>query len=491
MKILFSWLAVNNDINRDDNGKFIGINHDGPNFNMHKYFYNPDDEKEYDKHILLYSDKRNEQGAIRVKNDIQKEFTGHKVEIWNMEIRDVIDITEIKPKIEALLMEYDNDEIDLFVSPGTPAMTVAWYICHTTLGLKTRLLQLRPSSKTKSGKPELLDINIEKSETPYTSIVKEKNLHERDKRDPDYLITDTIKPIYKKAELIAETDRVTVLINGETGTGKEHLAKYIHDNSIRKNKPYVTINCSAFNDQLLESRLFGYKKGAFTGADKDTEGLFRQADGGTIFLDEIGDISSYMQQALLRVIQEKEIQPIGGKTQKVDVRIISATNKDLVKLCKEGKFRWDLYFRLVVAELEMPTLIERGPHEIEEMLNHFLKTKRKELRKPDIHKIGREAKQFLRNYTWPGNVRELENLVETLYVYCKDTVTPNDIPKRFKEIPEEASLLWKDAEKKHIEKVLKIKKGNQRQAQFALGYKAINTLRKKIKEYNIEVEMLK
>ena len=145
---------------------------------------------------------------------------------------------------------------------------------------------------------------------------------------------------------MAQTDDVTVLILGESGTGKENLAKYIHKNSIRKEKPYITVNCSAFNDQLLESRLFGYKKGAFTGADKDTIGLFEMADEGTIFLDEIGYISPYMQQSLLRVLQEKEIMPLCGKPKKVDVRIIAATNQNLVKLCEEKHFRWDLYYRL-------------------------------------------------------------------------------------------------------------------------------------------------
>jgi transcriptional regulator with PAS, ATPase and Fis domain len=233
--------------------------------------------------------------------------------------------------------------------------------------------------------------------------------------------------------------------------------------------------------------MFGYKKGAFTGAYKDTPGLFEKADGGTVFLDEVGDISPYMQQALLRVIQEKEIQPIGGKPQKVDVRIISATNQDLVSHCESRDFRWDLYYRLAVAELEVPTLKERGPDEIKEMIHYFLKQKKKELKKQRMLKIDKDALQFLLNYPYPGNIRELENLVESLYVFCDERVTLSDIPARFSNIPAEESLHWKDAEKAHIKRVLKLKNGNQRQAWLALGYGSLNTLKKKIEEYGIEV----
>lgn len=485
MKTLISWLAYQNDFIRDkETGALIEVNLNGPNYGMHKHFY------DYDRHILLHSGKGDETGTEMLKNVILEKFPDHIIEPVDMEIGDVIDLAEIKPKVEAKLMEIADDEIDIFFSPGTSAMQVTWYICHTTLNLSTRLIQTRPAQKSKIGKPELLEIDVEKTTTPITSVLKEISLEKRGIQE-DYLITDSIKPIYDNAEKIAQTDKVTVLIQGETGTGKENLARHIHDNSIRKHKPYITINCSAFHDQLLESRLFGYVKGAFTGADKDTKGLFEQAEGGTIFLDEIGDISPYMQQALLRVIHEKEIQPIGGKAKKVNVRIITATNKNLTELCQNGKFRWDLYYRLAVTELELPSLQERGTNEIKQYLDFLLKKKQEDLKKDKVIELDKETIQFLLNYPWPGNIRELENLVETLYVYYDEKVTIKEIPERFKIIPEEKSLLWKDIEKKHIEKILKLKKGNQRQACIAIGYKSINTFVSRLKEHGIQPDVYK
>jgi transcriptional regulator with PAS, ATPase and Fis domain len=481
MKILISWLAYNTDFNKD--GKVDLEN--SPNFNMHKLFWN------FDKHFILSSAKEDDTRMIILENQLKRSFPYHVLEVMYMNINDVISIPEIKTKVESLLVSFKYDDITIYFSPGTSAMQVSWYICHTSLGLKTKLVQVRPAAKSKKKQPELSEIITEQSAVPVTSIFKEQLFDKATDGKPisdDYLITDSLKDVYSKADKIAQTDKVTVLINGETGTGKEHLAKYIHSNSIRKSKPYITVNCSAFNDELLAAQLFGYKKGAFTGAEKDTKGLFEEADGGTIFLDEISDISPRLQQTLLRVLQQKEIQPLQDKPHKVDVRVIAATNKELSELCHDGKFRWDLFYRLAIAELELPTLQNRGSKELDEMINYFLIRKREELRKKLVLKIDTEVLQFMHNYSWPGNIRELENLIETLYVFCDKDVTIKDIPERFKESDSETSLRWEDVEKAHIEKVLRLKKGNQRQAWLALGYGSINTLRKKIMEYQIEVE---
>lgn len=482
MKTLVSWLAYNNDFERTpESGAVKGVKKDGPNFNMHKYFWT------YDRHIILHSGKGDKTGVEMLINAIIRDYPEHLVESINMGIDDPINLSEIKPKVETILMDISKDEIDIFASPGTPTMQVAWYICHTTLKLNTRIIQARPAEKSKSGKPDLLVMEIEQSSAPITMVIKEKLMQDRGMRE-DYKITPSIKSVYTMAGLVAQNDLTTVQIQGETGTGKEHLARYIHENSPRKKKPFETINCSAFGDSLLESRLFGYKKGSFTGAEKDMPGLFERANGGTIFLDEIGDISPYMQQSLLRVIQEKEIQPVGGATSKINVRIISATNKNLDEMCRNGRFRWDLYYRLVVTELKLPNLLERGSEELEELISFFLKKKQQDMKKNKPLSISPEAHQFLLSYPWPGNVRELENLIESLYACCPETVKVSDIPSRFKNIPIEESLRWEDVEKRLIEKALRLKKGNQRQAWKVLGYKAINTLRSKIKEYNIIIE---
>jgi transcriptional regulator with PAS, ATPase and Fis domain len=481
MKTLISWLAYNNDFKRDsENGALKGVNKDGPNFNMHKHFW------KYDRHIILYSGKGDKIGAEMLINAIVNEYHDHILEKSEMGINDPINLAEIKPKVESCLMDISEDEIDIFASPGTPTMQVAWYICHTGLKLKTRIIQMRSAAKSKTGKPDLLVMEIEQSPTPITMVIKEKLIQERGMRE-DYKITSSIKPVYDQARLVAQNDMTTVLIQGATGTGKEHLARYIHDNSPRKKKAFIPVNCSAFGDNLLESRLFGYKKGSFTGADKDTAGLFEQAGGGTIFLDEIGDISLYMQQTLLRVIQEKEIQPIGGSALKVNVRVISATNRDLYNMCREGKFRWDLYYRLVVTELLLPGLLERGFEDLTEMISFFISRKQHEMKKEKPLKMNKEVTNLLLNYNWPGNIRELENLIENLYA-CSPSgeISVGDIPSRFRNLMSEESLRWQDVEKCHIEKVLRLKKGNQRQAWIALGYGSINTLRNKIAEYGLE-----
>jgi transcriptional regulator with PAS, ATPase and Fis domain len=473
MKILISWVARNNDFK---DGKAIK---EGPVFQFHEHFFN------HDKHIILYATNGDETRVKHLESLILRNFKERVLELECLNVSDPINVNEIKTKIETFLLRHSKDEIDIFISPGTPAMQVSWYLCHMNLGLQTTLYQTRAAEFTESKKPELIKVDIAKSTVPVTSILFEESVEENE-RETDYIITDSIKQIYDNAKLIAQTDQVTALILGESGTGKEHLAHFIHQNSVRRNREYLTVNCSALSDQLLESRLFGYRKGAFTGADKNTPGLLEEANGGTIFLDEIGDISPYMQQSLLRVLQSKEIMPIGGKSVQVDVRIIAATNKNLPKMCEEGKFRWDLYYRLSVVELMLPTLQKRGKGDLQELINFFLGKKKKQLQKGKKLQFTKEAMQVLLNYHYPGNIRELENLIARLYVYHDEKVDLNNLPEHLSLTPMEQPLNWAYVEKEHIKKVLKLKNGNQRQTAIALGI-VENTLRKKMEEYKIEI----
>ncbi|MFN6014206.1 MAG: RNA repair transcriptional activator RtcR family protein, partial [Flavobacteriales bacterium] len=345
MKTLISWY---------DKADFADskVNPEGPTVSYHAHFY------KHDRHIIL-SAKKNEESDLagtHLYTTLKRLFPDRKIEFLYLDIQDPIDHREIQAKVHPVLASLKDDEIDIFVSPGTPAMQVVWYLAHMSMNLNTTLYQTRPARFTaKKDKPELIKIQMERSSLGMTALYHQEEVKRSSQEG--YYLTPSIEKIYENARKVAQTDEVTVLILGASGTGKENLAKHIHKNSIRADKPYIAINCSAFNDSLLESRLFGYKKGAFTGADKDTVGLFEQADEGTIFLDEIGDISPYMQQSLLRVLQEKEIMPVGGKAKKVDVRVIAATNQQLVQRCEEGKFRWDLYYRLSVVELDLPTLM--------------------------------------------------------------------------------------------------------------------------------------
>ncbi|OPJ57557.1 sigma 54-interacting transcriptional regulator [Clostridium oryzae] len=220
----------------------------------------------------------------------------------------------------------------------------------------------------------------------------------------------------------------TVLIRGESGTGKELVAKAIHNNSNRKDKPFIRVNCAAIPENLLESELFGYEKGAFTGAVKNKPGKFALADGGTIFLDEIGDMPISMQVKLLRVLQEKEFESVGGiVTQKVDTRVIAATNRPLEEMLKSGEFREDLYYRLNVITIMLPPLKSRK-EDICELTEYFIKKINKKLDK-NIKGISKEALNYLHDYNWPGNIRELENIIERAINMCESSViTEKDLP---------------------------------------------------------------
>lgn len=236
-----------------------------------------------------------------------------------------------------------------------------------------------------------------------------------------------MQEIYSTIEAIAPTNS-TVLVLGESGTGKELVARAIHRRSLRKEKPFVVINCAAIPEQLLESELFGHKRGSFTGAVGDKRGLFEEADGGTVFLDEIGELPAPTQVKLLRVLQEGEVRPVGSNVSKhVDVRLLSATNRDLEALVKAGSFREDLYYRINVIYLSLPPLRDRQ-EDISLLAYHFLKKYSDKLKKP-IEKISIDALQALQNHNWVGNVRELENVIERASVLVNgDTITARELP---------------------------------------------------------------
>lgn len=482
MKTLISWIATMHDFTRNPSTKQIsGINESGPTFNFHKDFF------DHDRHIILSSEKGDNPDPYmeKLRTVLGVKYPDRNIETRYLDVTDVIDIPQIKTKVESLLLrECKDDDINIFYSPGTSAMQISWYLIHASGLLNTRLFQVRPQNHSKTGKAELLQMQILKSTIPSGSVIKEESVVNHKE---EYLITDTLKPIYDRAEMIAKADQVTTLIYGESGTGKEHLANFIHQNSVRNDKLFIAINCSAFTDELLESRLFGHTKGSFTGAIADHRGLLEEAQGGTVFLDEIGDISPYMQQLLLRVIQEKKILKIGDtKEKKIDVRIIAATNKDLPILCGEGIFRWDLFYRLAVTELTLPPLRDRGMIEKKELIDFFIESKRKLFKRSKKLRLGKDMEQFILNYPFPGNVREVENLIENLYVFNNDVVLQDTLPARLLNPTDEFKLDLKTAEKLHIIKVLKIAK-NKQQASKLLGC-VINTLEKKIKDYEIKID---
>jgi DNA-binding NtrC family response regulator len=306
----------------------------------------------------------------------------------------------------------------------------------------------------------------------------------------------------KMQEVLRQVDKIagsdaTILIRGESGTGKELIARAIHYNSPRKNKELMELNCSSIPESLLESELFGYEKGAFTGAHKQMKGKFETADGGTIFLDEIGEMSANIQVKLLRFLQEKRFNRVGGTSfVSVDIRLIAATNADLELALEKGKFREDLYYRLNVIPIHIPTLRER-PEDIPPLAEHFIK-KFAQKNKKLIGGIDGEAIEILVKYAWPGNVRELENAIENAVVMTENhTILSDDLPFYIKNSHKNISLpdfseldgmnyrnQLEHADKMIIKRALEETNGNKTHAAKKLGF-SIRTMRNKVNKYDL------
>ncbi len=297
--------------------------------------------------------------------------------------------------------------------------------------------------------------------------------------------------VFQRIIDVASTN-ATVLIMGESGTGKELVANEIHYKSDRKNGPLIKVNCAAFTDTLINSELFGHEKGAFTGALAKRKGHFELADGGTIFLDEIGDIPVSTQIAMLRVLELGTFHRVGGMNiTKVDARIVCATNKDLFSAVRENHFREDLFYRINVVSIRIPPLRERKS-DIPLLANYFLKKICTQTRK-DIRAISRAAMEILTRYDWPGNVRELANLIENTVIFCKAReINPDNLPKQFREISEPKGITLRLpstslplVESTLIRKVLEETNWNLKQTALELDI-ARGTLYSKMKKYGIE-----
>lgn len=347
---------------------------------------------------------------------------------------------------------------------------------------------------------EVLKLTIERASEH--AGLKEENRALKEHLQSDYDIANIIgrsQPMKKLIEMMSMVapSEATVLITGDSGTGKELIARSLHFNSPRKDKPLVVVNCAAITETLLESELFGHEKGSFTGADKRREGRFMQAASGTIFLDEIGETSSTMQAKLLRVLQEKEIQRVGGEeTLKVDVRIVAATNRDLEKEVAEGNFREDLFYRLNVMPLNVPPLKERR-EDVPLLAQHFL-TKFSDKNRKAIKGLVPLAMDMLVNYDWPGNVRELENAIERAVILATgEHITEAQLPLNITEQYEDLEIRptgttqildgthsLEDIEKEAILAALNGSNGNKAEAARRLGVTR-KTLHNKLKSYGL------
>jgi two-component system response regulator HydG len=292
----------------------------------------------------------------------------------------------------------------------------------------------------------------------------------------------------QQARRVAKTN-ATVLVTGESGTGKELIARMIHTESLRMRGEFVAVNCAGLTESIIESELFGHVKGAFTGAVRAKKGKFELANGGTLFLDEIGEVPPNVQVKLLRVLQEREVEPVGGEESiPIDVRLICATHRDLEALVKSGKFREDLYYRIKVIVLRLPALRER-PEDIPDLADHFRKVANERNRR-SVAGFTPAALERLQRYAWPGNVRELENVVEQAVVLCRgehvdvgdlpEEITGDRGPQEVLRIPVGNTLA--EAEKELILETLRKANGNKTQAAKMLGI-GVRTLYRKLEEY--------
>lgn len=341
----------------------------------------------------------------------------------------------------------------------------------------------------------LLSMAMEKAKAARKVQRLEENTGKRYSFDSILGKSRSLKEVVELAKKVSGTD-VPVLLTGETGTGKEVFAQAIHDNSSRRQKSFVAINCSSFTKELLESEMFGHKAGAFTGAVKDKKGLFEEADKGTIFLDEIGEMAFDLQAKLLRILETGEFIKLGDtKLTKVNVRVIAATNRDLQKEIAEEHFREDLFYRLSVFQIHLPPLRERV-EDIAGYVNVFVKGFEKKVGK-QIQSIEPAYIEALKRHPWKGNVRELRNVVERSMIIVEgNCLTVNDLPVEIQNAqaiqtgePTFSDFELANMERKHIIKVLQYTAGNKTEA-ARLMHIGLTTLYRKIEEYDINIENL-
>lgn len=392
--------------------------------------------------------------------------------------------TEIDLLITDLKMpEVDGFQLIQFVSehyPNMPKLVVTGYP-----SIQDAL------SAIKSGAVDYLVKPFTKEELKQ-GVLKSLSTKSKRKKTPESVDTKRYNEIIGESQLIKNVlqiiDRVkdnkaTIFISGESGTGKELVARSIHYNGKFSRAPFIAVNCGGIPENLLESELFGYVKGAFTGANEDRDGFFQAAEGGTIFLDEIGNAPLSVQTRLLRVLQEKEVMKVGErKSEKIDVRVIAATNSDLKEMIGKETFREDLFYRLTVVEINVPPLRERK-EDIPLLADKFLFKYGNEYKDRYVT-LDSDAHALLQRYDWPGNIRELENVIQRAVIMCDRTIGVKDLPETLKyqiDFPDSDLLSLKEMEKIYIQKVLEATNNNQTKAAEILNIDR-KTLRGKIKE---------
>jgi len=458
-------------------------------------------EIKFDKLYILYNNEKYLKPASDILRYCRKNHP--RVDVFYQEALtgNPIDYNTVYPAmysaVKKVLEENRNENADYTISitSGTPTMHACWIFLQQGGVIDAELIQVSREKGISNIDFNLDDFpqiqDVDEVKTKLTKLSREnKNLKENLKLEYDNIIgnCDAIKKIKEKIMLLSDYD-IPVFISGESGTGKELVAEALHYNSKRKEQQFIKINCGAISPELFESEFFGHKKGSFTGAINDKEGKFKEADKGTIFLDEIGDLPLQMQVKLFRVLEEGTIQPVGGKEDKVDVRIITATNKDLNKLVEDGDFREELLYRIVKQKIELPPLRHRH-NDIMLLANYCIsKLNQKHRQKKEITK---DAIEIIEKHNWPGNIRELFSVLENAYIYPGKNIDSSKIDlhsinmssnKVF--IPEGGLDFDREIPRAYYEEALKISNGNAAAAARLLKLEE-HTFRARLKKFGIE-----
>ncbi len=436
-----------------------------------------------------------EQGILRYLAKLLKSH-GYETESFSSGLALLERLSSAAPATPALLLQdvrmpdLDGIEVLKRVRRLLPELPVVVMTAHGTVDDAVHAIKLGAYDYVMKPFPKEKILGVLARALEHRRLAEEnRRLREELQRDDDVPMVFTsakFRQVYDLTLQVAASE-ANILILGESGTGKELIARTVHGNSLRRAKPFVSLNCAALTDSLLESQLFGHVRGAFTGAVMNQKGLLEEADGGTLFLDEIGDVSAAVQAKLLRVIQEKEFIPIGAtRIKTVDVRFVAATNRDLHQDVAQGRFREDLYYRLNVISLTAPPLRER-PEDIEPLAQHFLRRFAARMKK-ELHGIDSEALRCMERYHWPGNVRELENVIERAVILAQSRLlTAELLPvcnRKQPSVPPEAAppVSLEELERRHILGIYRQSSGHKSKTAEILGISR-KTLDRKLAEY--------
>ncbi len=476
--ILISWFSKTKDLL--DNQQ---VNPNGPTVAFYNNFYN------HEFHVLLALEEDVED-ALNFKKIIEQNFSNIFVIVKPQQLTyQQIDYASINAIERNIILEFKNYAIDILLNTSNDIMRAVWMLNAYFLGQNLSLFHLQlDGHNSKTVKPKLYKVDIDASEIPLATILRQ-NLIEQEQRQI-YSIVKSYKQVYDQAQKIAQSENIPILIQGRPGTGKKTLAKFIHENSpIRNKRQFVAFDCSAYPKDLIIHKLFGYKKGTYPGANHDYKGILSEANGGTVFLENIDALDRVHQNLIRQFIENPIIEPIVGRSKKVNVRLILGVNYNSSQILSKQLIDPDLFYHLPVR-LYLPELKDLPFEEKRQLVNYLLELDAKKFHRKKPLELCDKLWSFLFSYEFPGNLTELVTLIEGLYIMSEDSgVCVDALPDYIKQQPEPTSFLLEEVERVHIEKVLKMFQGNKSRTARALGI-ALNTLKKKIKDYKIDVDKL-